>query len=117
MTETRISIKDDFTRTPGHRSESDGPYSGEAFLRKILRPKYVSARERHTRLYVDLDGVAGYATSFLEASFGGLARAFPIDEVVETIVFKSDEEPYLINEIRQYMQEARGPAATDGVLT
>lgn len=64
-----------------------------------------------------MDGVAGYATSFLEAAFGGLAREFPIEEVVETINFKSDEEPYLIKEIQQYIREARGSVATDGIPT
>ncbi len=56
MTKNSISIKDDFTRTPGHRSEADGPHSGEEFLEKILRPKYIFAREHHANLYVDLDG-------------------------------------------------------------
>jgi hypothetical protein len=54
-----------------------------------------------------LDDTAGYATSFLEAAFGGLAREYPIDEVLATLEFTSADEPYLPEEIREYIKEAR----------
>ena len=54
-----------------------------------------------------LAGTAGYATSFLEAAFGGLAREYPISDVLATLEFKSDDEPYLAEEIRSYIREAR----------
>ena len=47
---------------------------------------------------VDLDGTEGYATSFLEATFGGLAREFDAAEINRVIKFKSDDEPFLIQE-------------------
>jgi hypothetical protein len=54
-----------------------------------------------------LDGTAGYATSFLEAAFGGLAREFGKDTVLDCLKFKSDEEPYLIDEIKGYIKDVQ----------
>lgn len=102
----RLVIAKDFSRTPGPRKISEGKYSGEDFL-KMLEPRYVDARGKGTKLLVDLDGAAGYATSFLEAAFGGLARKYPAAEILETIAFKSDDEPDLIDEIHEYIRDAR----------
>jgi len=102
-----IQISRDFSRTLGHRSEEDGQHSGEDFLQKWLKPKYCEARTAGDKLLVDLDGTAGYGTSFLEAAFGGLAREYPIEEVLSTVQFKSDDEPYLPEEIEGYIREAR----------
>jgi hypothetical protein len=102
----RISIKEDFSRVPGHRSREDGPASGEEFLDEILRPRFSDALKNNEKLLIDLDGVAGYATSFLEAAFGGLAREEDASVILKITDFKSDEEPYLVDEIRQYINEA-----------
>ncbi len=102
----RLSVAKDFSRTPGPRRAKEGKFSGEEFL-TLLRQRYDEAVARKTKLLVDLDGAAGYATSFLEAAFGGLARAIPPDEVLNTIELKSDDEPDLIEEIKQYIADAR----------
>ncbi len=103
-----ITIKiSEYSTTPGHRSRDDGPFSGDEFLENHLRPKFLQARETNSRITVDLDGTAGYATSFLEAAFGGLAREFPVEEVLQTIDFVSQDEPYLPTEIKDYIREAR----------
>jgi hypothetical protein len=47
----------------------------------------------------------GYATSFLEEAFGGLARETQ-DPAVLNIRLISDEEPSLIEKILQYMKAA-----------
>jgi hypothetical protein len=104
---TTIRIKDDFSATPGHRSPEDGPSSGEEFLEKVLRPRYVEAVARNEKVLVDLDGTSGYGTSFLEASFGGLAREFEINDVLQRFDFQSAAEPYLPDEIKGYIREAR----------
>jgi hypothetical protein len=102
-----ISIADQFSKTPGHRSPDDGPDSGEEFLANILRPAYEESCVKRAQILVDLDGTAGYATSFLEAAFGGLAREQPVEDVKKTLRFKSDDEPYLIDEIAGYIRDAR----------
>jgi hypothetical protein len=89
-------------------SQLPGNFSGDQFREEILKPAFMEAKRTSRRLFVDLDGAAGYATSFLEAAFGGLAREEGPAVVAEMIDFKSDDEPYLIDEIRQYITEA-GP--------
>jgi len=105
----KISVREDFTKTPGHRSRDDGPFSGELFLDEVLRPAFLAARKNNEPLQVDLDGTSGYATSFLEASFGGLAREFAIDEVRSRIRIQCSNEPYLAEEVESYILEARNP--------
>jgi hypothetical protein len=102
-----ISIAKDFSETPGPRAQDEGDFSGEQFLREILRPAYMQAVRDGITLTVDLDGTEGYATSFLEATFGGLAREFDAAEINRVIKFKSDDEPFLVNEIKQYIADAR----------
>ncbi len=102
-----INISKDFTDTPGARYKSEGEYSGELFRETILIPKYVEAIAAKKQLKIELDGGYGYATSFLEESFGGLAREYDIQEVLRTLIFESNDEPGLINEITEYIKKAR----------
>lgn len=69
-----INIATDYTKTPGGRFISEGEYSGQDFREKVLKPKFLQALENNDQLTVILDGGYGYATSFLEEAFGGLAR-------------------------------------------
>lgn len=100
-----LSIASEFTRTPGPRSENEGPFSGDAFLKRLLFPKFEEAVKRGEQLVVDLDGTAGYATSFLEAAFGGLARMKGASEVERVLDFRSEDEPFLIEEIKGYIRD------------
>ncbi|KAF3980359.1 MAG: STAS-like domain-containing protein, partial [Methylococcales symbiont of Iophon sp. n. MRB-2018] len=45
-------------------------------------------------------------TSWLEEVFGGLARSEGTQKVADTLVFISDEEPYLIDDIKSYIKDA-----------
>jgi hypothetical protein len=101
-----VSIARDFSRTPGPRKNTEGPHSGEDFLEKILRPRFKDADALGVPLEVSLDGVAGYATSFLEAAFGGLSREFGIERVRGRLIIISEDEPYLKDEIEKYITEA-----------
>lgn len=101
-----ISILRDFGDTPGPRSREEGEHSGEQFLEEILLPKFEEALRTDQKLTVDLDGTEGYATSFLEASFGGLARKFDPARVLKVIQIKSDDEPHSIEEVRKYIVDA-----------
>jgi len=103
----RITIAAEFSDTPGPRSRAEGDFSGEEFLEKILLPAYEQAVAEDGGILIDLDGTEGYATSFLESTFGGLARKFPPEEVLSRISFKSDDEPALVDEIKRYVREAR----------
>ena len=101
-----LSVLEEFSATPGPRFENEGPFSGELFRRTILAPKFKIALEKDACLFIDLDGTAGYATSFLEESFGGLARDYDSETVLNHIDFKTEDEPYLKEDIKKYIREA-----------
>jgi hypothetical protein len=103
-----ISIARDYTPRPGPRFRKQGPKSGEEFRESILEPKFKEAQAKGDKILVDLDGGYGYGTSFLEESFGGLARIHGIDSVQKTLDFKSEEEPYLIEDVKRYIRDCRG---------
>lgn len=102
-----VNIATAFSKTPGPRSPDEGDYSGEEFLEKILEPAFVRAMSSGEKIRVILDGTEGYATSFLEASFGGLARKYGADRVLSCLDFISISEPYLVEEINEYVNDTR----------
>jgi len=97
-----INIAKDFSDAPGARYYDDGEFSGQEFREKILEPAF---KENDT-LTIILDGTEGYATSFLEESFGGLAREYDAKTVLDKIKFISVEDDALIDEIESYIKEA-----------
>lgn len=106
MENIKISIKSDLSLTPGSRYIKEGNYSGEYFRKKILEPKFREALEKNMHLEIDLDGTFGYGTSFLEEAFGGLARTFKTVDLNNFLILISEEEPYLIDDIKKYIKEA-----------
>lgn len=106
MTQVLLVVGKEFSDTPGPRSRTQGDFSGEDFLERLLKPRFEQALGRGLVLRVDLDGTEGYATSFLEAAFGGLSRIYGADKVLGHLDFKSDDEPYLVDEIKRYINEA-----------
>lgn len=102
-----INIANDFTDTPGsrYRTKWDN-YSGEEFREELLEPKFLRAKENNEKLMIDFDGGYGYLISFLEEAFGGLARIYGRDSVLETLEFKSDEEEALITKVKSYIINA-----------
>ena len=100
-----INIATDYTKTPGGRFISEGEYSGQDFREKVLKPKFLQALENNDQLTVILDGGYGYATSFLEEAFGGLAREMRNSKIKDIIII-SEEEPQLISKIQQYIADA-----------
>jgi hypothetical protein len=103
----RLVVGEEFTTSPGARYYSDGPKSGEEFRETLLGPRFEEALASGVLLEVVLDGTDGYATSFLEEAFGGLARLKSSEEVLNYIRFVCYEEPSLANEIQGYIREAR----------
>lgn len=103
-----ICIATDYSRTPGGRHVSEGMFSGEDFREKILLPKYLQAQRKNCSLIVDLDGGYGYAPSFLEEAFGGLARIVHDQSMPDRIQIISEEEPKLIHDIHKYILDALG---------
>lgn len=104
-----LNISKEFSKFPGPRFENEGKFSGEDFRENFLERKFAEALESNSILVVNLDGGAGYGTSFLEESFGGLVRKYQdIGLIKENIQFISKEEPYLIDDIFDYIDHALG---------
>lgn len=99
-----INISKDFSTTPGARFKKDGPFSGEEFREKLLE-KHFENKEFDYELTVNLDGTEGYATSFLEEAFGGLARKYGRERCLKRLRFISNEESALVDEIQEYIKD------------
>lgn len=105
MNVIKIVIAKDFTNTPGGRYKNEGDFSGEEFRNSVLRPKYEKAVVENKMLFVDLDGCMGYPSSFLDESFGGLAREFSSEDISKRMILKSDDQPGLISEIMKMIKK------------
>lgn len=101
-----IKIAEDFTTTPGGREIKEGPYSGEEFRKKLLGPLYQKALDSGEKLIVDFDGCFGYATSFLEESFGGLVRERKEKGILNNIELVSLDDVTVPVLIRKYVDKA-----------
>lgn len=107
---TEISIAKDFSLFPAGRYVTDGPTSGQVFRETRLVP----ALSKSAVVHVDLDATEGYGSSFLEEAFGGLIRShgFRLADLNKRLVFKSDEDPSVLEEIADYMKRADAKVAT-----
>jgi phosphomannomutase len=101
-----LNIARDFSRAPGARYRTDGKYSGEEFYENILKGLFIEILSLKYKLRIILDGTHGYATSFLDEAFGRLAKDFGIDKVKENVILISEEEPFLVEEINEYIDNA-----------
>jgi hypothetical protein len=84
MAATQFRLCEDFSDTPGGRKRETGEFSGEEFRESHLLPLL-----KKSEVEVNLDGALGLPPSFLDESFGVLARKHP--ELVKRLkVFVSD---------------------------
>ncbi|MCT8631654.1 DUF4325 domain-containing protein [Glaesserella parasuis] len=99
----KLNVRD-FTLFPGPRYIKLGEYSGEWFREEILIPSI----KIDSDIIIDLDGVAGYGSSFLEEAFGGSVRKGVDTEILFNIINKlvSNDDPDLVEEIRDYVNDA-----------
>ena len=101
MEELRINIAKDFGIVLGGRWIRLGPCSGEEFYIKKLEPSFLNAKKNNTKLYIELDGTKGYPSSFLDQSFGELARRHGVSEVRNTIIFETKIFRWVVNYIKE----------------
>lgn len=101
-----INISKDYTKTPGGRFIKEGKFSGEHFREKLLEPSLLKAVKNNEPLIINLDDGYGYASCFLEEAFGGLIRkGYNPQDLLNIFIFISNEEPELIQEIKEYISE------------
>lgn len=97
-----IKVGQDFHYAPAGRSTNDGPFSGEAFRKRILVP----ALKASDSVVVELDDTEGYGSSFLEEAFGGLVReGYSASQLHKMLDLRSDDDA-LLREIWEYVDEA-----------
>jgi len=101
MEKFRIEIAKDFSEKLGGRWIRLGQHSGEEFYENILKQKYEEAVAENENLHIYLDGTKGYGSSFLDQSFGELARKFGIENVERTIVFHTTFFTWNVDYIKQ----------------
>ena len=102
----QIQLGRDYSDAPAGRYRSDGPFSGERFRDDILMPALAS----ETVVEVDLSGVAGYGSSFLEEVFGGLVRKWSepkalLDSKLHVVATDPRKECYRLR-VEKYMADA-----------
>ena len=102
----QFQIGRDYSDAPAGRYRKDGPFSGERFREDFLIPELL----KEDVVNVDLSGVAGYGSSFLEEVFGGLVRKWDgtKDEVsskLQVIAPDPRKECYRLM-VEKYMSDA-----------
>lgn len=103
----KIKIATDYSDTPLGRIPEDGEFNGTRFREEFLRP----ALETGAGVIVNIDGVEGYGSSFLDEAFGGLVRRgyFTEAQLKEKLVIECrdpDLEMYR-DSIWKYVREAK----------
>ncbi|MBB5190102.1 hypothetical protein HNQ50_000812 [Silvimonas terrae] len=104
MSTQMISIARDFSPYPAGRYAADGPHSGQAFREQLLLPALAAAR---SEVVVELDGVLGYGSSFLEEAFGGLVRVghLSVGSLKKHLKIRTSDPSYA-DEIWEYIENA-----------
>lgn len=83
----------DYSEYPGPRYNSQGPDSGEKFYVEKLNPTFAKCIEAGSVLIVNLDGTAGFASSFLDEAFGQLTYDFGQSTLESSLEIVSNDEP------------------------
>jgi len=108
MKKYTINIAKEYSRTPGPRYEVEGQFSGEVFRKTIFAPIIKKAIEEGCKVEINLDGTAGYGTSFIEEIFGGLIREDKLKyaDIKRQLIVISTEEEYLKEDVEENLKEA-----------
>ena len=88
-----LKISTAFSPKPGARYIEDGDNSGQAFLERLLLPKFKEAVTGNYILEIDLEDLFGFPASFVSGSFGKLSQSKGAELVLKHIVFKSEDNP------------------------
>lgn len=101
MNEKRIqfSIAKDFTIYPGPRYKKQGEDSGQKFFEEILDGLMEKSISEGAILEINLDGTAGYASSFLDEAIGNLVKKYGKETIVSHLNIISELEPDWIDMI------------------
>jgi len=100
-----INIAEDFSPAPAGRYLTDGDFTGELFRTKHLRP----AIEKGYKVIINVAGLIGAGSSFMEEAFGGLIRTdnCTLEQLRQKLAIVPEDDDYAM-EIWEYIEkEAR----------
>jgi hypothetical protein len=100
MEKYKIEIAQDFSPNLGVRYKSLGLFSGEQFYDELLEKRFKEAKAANEQLHIYLDGASPYGSSFLDESFGKLARNYSVSEVSKILVFHTINYKWIVEFIR-----------------
>lgn len=106
MEKIELKIAQEFTDAPGSRDSKDGAYSGEDFYQTLLKKKFDLAKKEGKLLLIDFDNSWGYASSFISGAFGRLADFYGVSSVMQTLDFKSEDDPSLILKVKKEIERS-----------
>lgn len=95
----------DFTEYPGPGLSRFGKFSGEEFLKTVLWPAFLHARQNNMVLYIDMDGTAGFGTSFARESILRLIEKADSESIQDELIVKSDDIKILDALIQRWIRE------------
>lgn len=84
MAKRKLSVLE-YAEYPGPRYMSQGSESGEDFYLSLLNKKFTDCYKNNDVLILELDGTAGYPSSFLDEAVGELVYDFTLDIVREKL--------------------------------
>jgi hypothetical protein len=99
MEQIKIDIAKEFSQVLGGRWKKLGPFSGEAFYEDLLEKRFKEAQNSDQKLHIYLDNAKGYGSSFLDQSFGELARNYQTETVRRIIEFHTGEFRWIVEYI------------------
>lgn len=102
-----IKISSDYTDSPGARYRADGPFSGEDFYESLLKPKFEECLKNKDQLLINFDDCFGFASSFLDESFGRLSTDFGMKTVKKHLVLVSVQDPLIIEQVIKIIENPR----------
>ncbi len=107
----RISVAKQFTKLPGARYIRLGPFSGEEFRQKFLEDPL---RQGKT-VIVELDGVRGYGSSFLDEAFGGVVRELDLDiaDAKKRLLVETTVKSWALD-VEEYIRTAKDSSRQKG---
>lgn len=108
----RVNVAKQFTKLPGLRYIRLGRFSGEEFRQTFL----IQPLRHGKTVIVELDGVRGYGSSFLEEAFGGTIRELDleIEDALRRLKVETSVESWRLD-VDEYIRTAKSRKAASNV--
>lgn len=108
----RVNVAKQFTKLPGLRYIRLGRFSGEEFRQTFL----IGPLRQGKAVIVELDGVRGYGSSFLEEAFGGTVRELDLDieDALQRLKVETSVESWRLD-VDEYIRSAKSRKASSSV--